>query len=116
MKKILFIILFCLASCGKIKVETNVPKKMVVTVGPDFIEAARFCDERYGKLTIEAEVCFKDYRTFLSPKVTLDLASIQNFCKGSYSTPEDIESCENDLITFILPSLGIILISINITC
>lgn len=93
------ILLTLLVSCGKIRVETNVPKQ--VTFGPNFEQAAKFCDERYGQSTIEAEDCFKDYRTFLSPKVTLDLASIQTFCKGSYSTPEDIKGCEADLLDII---------------
>lgn len=99
MKLTLLTILFCLVSCGKIKVETNVPKK--INFGPDFVVIAEFCDNRYGIDTSEAESCFKDYRTFLSPKVTLDLASIQTFCKGNYTTQEEIETCESNLLDII---------------
>jgi hypothetical protein len=86
-------------SCGKIKVNTDLPDDF--KVGPDFKYAAEFCDERYGKASQQSEECFIDYRTYLSPKVTLDFASINTFCKASYGSPEDIKGCQSDLLSII---------------
>ncbi len=93
------IVLTILSSCGKIKVETNVPKK--IEFGPDFAQAIQICDERYGKGTPEAESCFQDYRSFLSPKISLDLANLGTFCKGRYTTKEEVAACEDDLLNII---------------
>ena len=97
------IILFLFASCGKIKVETNVPDN--IKFGADFQHASDFCDSRYGVGTIQSEECFMDYRTYLSPKVTLDLASIDSFCKASYSSLDDIKGCQQDILAIIKGSI-----------
>ena len=91
-------ILILLASCG-VKVTTDVPNK--VAFGPDFEAAALFCDNKYGAHTIESEECFQDYRTFLSPKISIDLASIESFCKAGYATPEEVAGCQQDLLGII---------------
>ena len=93
------LIFLLLTSCGKVKVTTDLPDQ--VKFGPNFEEASLFCDNRYGYQTVESEACFQDYRTFLSPKITLDLASIRTFCKGSYSDQEEIEECEKDILAII---------------
>ncbi len=101
-----YLLLLLIVSCGKIKVETtpvkvetNLPKS--IGFGPDFQKAADFCDERYGKDTTESEDCFKDYRTFLSPKIAFDLANLDSFCNGRYTAIDDVKSCEDDLLSII---------------
>ena len=95
------IILFSILAigCGKVKVQTDLPDK--VHFGPDFEQASLFCDNKYGVGTPQSEDCFQDYRTFLSPKISIDLASIQTFCKGSYSSVDEIAQCEKDLLDII---------------
>ena len=99
MKPLLILISILSISCGKIKVQAETPTDF--KVGPDFAYAAEFCDERYGVYTQQSEECFLDYRTYLSPKVTLDFASINTFCKASYGSPEDIKGCQSDLLAII---------------
>lgn len=91
-------LLLVLCSCGKIKLEAQVPD---VKFGPNFEQASAFCDNKYGVGMQASEECFEDYRKFLSPRVQVDLASISNFCQGSYTTPEDIQGCEKDLLEII---------------
>lgn len=91
-------LLLLLTSCGKIKVEAQVPD---VKFGPNFEQASLFCDNKYGVGTVASEDCFEDYRKFFSPRIELDLASISNFCKGNYSTPEEIKECEKELLDII---------------
>lgn len=91
-------LLLLLTSCGKIKVEAQVPD---VKFGPNFEQASLFCDNKYGVGTVASEDCFEDYRKFFSPRIELDLASISNFCKGSYTTVEEIQACEQDLLDII---------------
>lgn len=98
------LILLLIVSCGKIKVETNLPKK--IEFGPDFAQAISICDERYGKGTVDSEACFQDYRSFLSPKISFDFASINTFCKGRYTTPEELKGCEDDLLSIISKASG----------
>lgn len=93
------LVLFIMVSCGKIIVDTNIPDN--ITFGPDFQKAIEFCDNRYGINSEESEECFNDYRLFLSPRIQLDLASINTFCKGRYTTEEEIAACENDLLNII---------------
>lgn len=94
-----YIALFLIISCGKIKVETNLPTS--VKFGPDFEAASAFCDTKYGKDTQASEECFQDYRQYLKPKVTFDLTSIENFCRTNYSTSEDVRGCTDDLLDII---------------
>lgn len=96
MKHLMLLLLLC--SCGKVKLEAQVPD---VKFGPNFEQASAFCDNKYGVGTVASEECFEDYRKFLSPRIEVDLASISNFCKGSYSTPEEVKECEQELLDII---------------
>lgn len=92
------IILMFLANCGlKLKHEGE----PTVKVSPDFEGAAKFCDERYGEKTEEAEACFKDYREYTNIKVSLDLEVIEEFCAKNYDIPQERIGCENDLIELL---------------
>ena len=106
MRLIYLIPLVLFISCGKVKVETDIPNKIVY--GVDFEAGARFCDNRYPLDNIEAEACFKDYRTYLSPKLSIDFASIESFCKTNYTTPASIETCKTDLLELITGSKSLI--------
>ncbi|MCK9370511.1 hypothetical protein M0R04_11425 [Candidatus Dojkabacteria bacterium] len=98
-KLILFSLLLC--SCGKIKVETNKLESDPVNFGPDFKAASEICDARYGVKTQESDDCFKDYRTYLSPKISFDLGSITDFCNKTYANPSDVSGCTDDLLGII---------------
>jgi len=111
MKINLLMILILLCSCGKFKHEVSgVPTSYKIDaphdfkLGPDFEKAAKFCDDRYGKDTPEAEACFQDYRTYTTLKIAIDLKAITSFCKESYTDTIDIQSCVED-ITKLLESL-----------
>lgn len=93
------LLLFLLASCGK--VDLKVDKIDPVLFGPDFEKAIKICDERYGVKTAEAEQCFKDYRTFFSPKVILDAGSVTKYCAAAYTDPIEIQNCETNLTSLI---------------
>lgn len=94
-----YLLLLLIISCGKIKVETDIPKNF--TAGADFKTASEFCDNRYGYKTKDSEDCFNDYRKYFSPKLSLDLASIESFCKSNYTNETDILGCQTDLLNII---------------
>lgn len=96
MKKV--IILLLLVSCGKIKIDTKPikvekPGPLNVYVGPDFKAAAQFCDDRYGFKTEQSELCFMDFRNYLSLSVQADADLIQNYCDGRFTENTEIEQC-----------------------
>lgn len=99
MSKLIILLSILLVSCGKIKVETQVPTDF--KVGLDFQAASDFCDTRYGVGTEASEECFLDYRQFFSPKLKIDFTSIENFCKTNYTNEEDILGCQTDLLDII---------------
>ena len=90
-----YIVLLTILSCGKIDVKVD--KIDPVNFGPDFAKAIEICDTRYGKNTIESDQCFKDYRTYFSPKVTIDPISLGNFCNSQYNNPIEIQLCKDNL-------------------
>lgn len=94
-----YLLLLLIVSCGKIKVETDIPKNF--TAGADFKTASEFCDNRYGYMTKESEDCFNDYRKYFSPKLAIDFASINSFCESNYGSPEEIEACRLNLLDII---------------
>lgn len=101
MKKLILLVL--IAGCSvKIK---GIPNQTNNKVGPDFIAAATFCDERYGYLTSESEACFADYRHYFDIKVSFDLNSITEFCNNSYIVSNDIDDCMKDLTEILTKTI-----------
>lgn len=97
MKKSLIIGLLMLAGCGFELRHKGIPKEVDASVGPDFEKAAQFCDERYGKMSEEAESCFQDYRDYTKIRVVLDLEAIEDFCYKSYIDPIEQAKCVSDV-------------------
>lgn len=95
------LLLLLLVSCGKIKVETSKLETGPVNYGPDFKAATEICDTRYGVGTIESEECFKDYRSYMSPKISFDLGSITDFCNKTYKNDVEISGCAEDILSII---------------
>lgn len=99
MKLIKFLALVSLLACGKpVKFELRAPDG--ISLGPSFQQVATFCDNRYGRHTLEAEDCFYDYRTFYQIKIALDLDSITQYCQ-KYPTPEERLTCEENLLNLL---------------
>lgn len=92
-----FIILFLLMSCGKLTHDVK-PVNISGIVGPDFVKAAQFCDDRYGHKTEDSELCFKEYREYFKIKVTVDVEAVEEFCESRYSINQDIEDCIDDIL------------------
>lgn len=95
-------------SCGfKVKVDAKPVKVDAPTefhIGPNFNQAASFCDTRYGANTIESESCFMDYRRYTNPSISFDFTSIQEFCEAQYTDQVQIAECVQDLTDMILNS------------
>ena len=66
-------------------------------IGPDFVGAAKFCDDRYGAGTAEAESCFQDYRDYTKIRVVLDIQAIQDFCNKNYTDSVAQAKCVSDV-------------------
>jgi len=106
MAKILIPLLF-LTSCGinhnhkvnsaKMTVETKQQDPYVVQIDNKLIEAASFCDERYGYKTPEAEECFKDFRNYFNLTLELDDQLILASCISRYQDNDAIQACVQDL-------------------
>jgi hypothetical protein len=93
-------------SCAVDHKVTGVPDKTTSTIGPDFVAASRFCDERYGQGTVQAEDCFRDFRQYSNIKVELDLKSILEFCKDAYPNSQaDLDACYKDLSLALIDAL-----------
>ncbi len=94
--------LILLCSCSsKVKVE-GVPSQIKGELGPDFTKASKFCDDRYGADTDEAESCFQDYRNYFELKISLDLQSLEDFCQKLYTTEDDVQGCVKDLVDILI--------------
>ena len=100
----LLILFTLITGCGinhKIKnneIKVSAPKEF--TFGPNFDEAAEFCDSRYGVGTEEAEECFLDYREFYNLNIGIDLQAIQEYCEDRFEYEEQI-ACEDELIDLL---------------
>lgn len=99
-KLFLLFSLILFTSCGS-KLNHKVDVKPVavsgdVQIGPNFEQVAKFCDERYGFKSEEAEQCFKDYREFY--KIKIDISS---FCDQKYVELPDIQSCQQELLDIL---------------
>lgn len=99
-----------LTSCGmKVKgldslENINIKAPEDFTLGADFKKVAEFCDDRYGKKTLEAEACFKDYRDFYKLEISFDVTAFEDYCSQSYAG-DDIDSCIDDLLSIFNSSL-----------
>jgi hypothetical protein len=114
MKKILILSsLILFASCGldiggleslenvdvDAEVQTDIPDK--INLEPDFENAMRVCDERYGAKTKESEECFEDFRNYYKTSFGLDLSGIIEFCEDRYNLEEEQELCQDELLNII---------------
>lgn len=101
-----FMFILFLVSCGRIEHVTSgdigVEGEVKGSFGPDFKEAIRVCDDRYGKGSKSAEKCFLDYRNYFAFK--LDLDSINEFCLNNTEDNEKADTCVKDLLDVILKS------------
>lgn len=97
--------LFLLISCGidhtvnvsksKLQVEQKGP--FVVDINNRLIEAATFCDNRYGYMSPEAEACFKDFRTYFHISNDLDKQLLTAMCTLQYTDIELVKACIEDV-------------------
>lgn len=108
MKALSLLSLILMVSCGKFthkivgvpeKVKVDVPSEF--KVGPDFEKAAKFCDDRYGKDTNEAEDCFQDYRNYTKLNIGINIDALSGFCDDNYSEQNDKEKCLQELIDLL---------------
>lgn len=110
MHKTLLLCCIIVSSCGMkikgldeakadIKVETDIPES--IALEPNFEKAIKVCDNKYGVGTIEAEDCFQDFRNFYSPRLTIGLDSIVNYCLNRFTEESDIVECESDLLDIL---------------
>ena len=108
MKYIIMIILIC--SCGmkhnvdgdvktESEIETDLPDR--ISFEPDFEKAAKFCDDRYGEKTLEAEDCFQDFRDYYKATVGIGFDAILDYCSSKYEDQELINECESDILDII---------------
>lgn len=81
------------------KIETDLPDR--ISFEPDFQKAAKFCDDRYGEKTSEAEDCFQDFRDYYKATVGIDFDAILDYCAAKYEEEELINECEEDILDII---------------
>ena len=107
-----YILLIFLSGCGVThqhnfsKIDGNVEVKVkqeepyVIKVDNGLIEAADFCDYRYGYKSSESEECFKDFRNYFNITPEFDSQIALLYCTNSYTDIELVEICMEDLSTF----------------
>ena len=100
MKYLIILLLIFGCSKHKIKIEgvedIKIETPETISIEPNFESAAEFCDDRYGYMTEEAELCFEDFRDYYDFNIGLDLENLVEFCE-TYDS-EDVDNCLDDLI------------------
>jgi hypothetical protein len=89
--------LLLLTSCGFTLTHRGIPSTVNANIGPDFEKAAKFCDDRYGEKSDEAESCFQDYRDYTKIRVVLDMQAIEDFCNKNYTDDTEKTKCISDV-------------------
>lgn len=105
----LFLLLFLTISCGKVNHEVTGLDNIEVVGIPDSItlkydyeSAAKFCDDRYGRKTSEAETCFITLINIFNPTLKFDFSSVDQFCEDNYTNEEEMQSCKKDSVNYLL--------------
>jgi hypothetical protein len=96
MKLITLILVLTIASCGKVGVDDSKHQ-----LGVEYESVAKFCDDRYGYMTYEAESCFADYRNFFDVQI-----SIKDYCSTTFTNRQDILDCQQNLVDILSSSIG----------
>ena len=76
-------------SCG-IDHEIKGLEDTKIDIGPDYEGMARFCDNRYGFKTEEAEACFYDLRTYYNIEFSFNFDLAVKFCKNNPDCVADL--------------------------
>ena len=100
---VVFMIVLCMIimSCSVQHDFKDSTQTIDTNINLKYEQVAKFCDDRYGNNTPEAEAYFKDYRDFLNIRIGLDLDSVVEYCSNTYTLPEEVEQCEADVISII---------------